>query len=290
MSPEPARPSVAPQPLTPEVAATLRLPWTSLLSREELVEHVARHPALCWHVPGASAYLVAGPWRNRAEIVEVFETRGDRHRRALWRALLGGGEAGARSPYAVVLIDPNEYRTAAPFYRRVGVRTIEEVQVLRSGAPPVRPVERTLELVPARPRELAELERVDHAAFPFLWRNSRPEFEEYLRAPGVTVRLARSGEGSVGYVGFTRLDGWGHIDRLAVTPEAQGRGYGSQLLSWALHELHAAGARYVQLSTQATNERSHGLYARFGFARTRSGYMLYGVSPGEATGDGGTVV
>ncbi len=259
--------------MSTEVAASIRIPWSSLLSREELIEHVRRHPRMCWHVPGSNSYLVAGPWRNRPEIAEVFETRGERHRRALWYALLGN----AATPYGAVLVDPTEYRAATRFYREVGVDLLEEVLALRTTALPGPPVELTLRIVPARSREVENLLTIDRSAFPWLWRNSREEFEEYLGTPGVALWVAVEGGETVGYVGITQLSGWAHIDRLAVRADMQGRGYGSQLLSWAMRKLHEAGARYAQLSTQESNERSRSLYSRFGFKQTRGSYKLYGM-------------
>lgn len=268
--------------MSSEVAATIRLPWTSLLSRDELIAHVWRHPQLAWHVPGTSSYLVAGPWRNRPDIVEIFETRGERHRPALWRALL----SLPHSPYGAVLVDATEFRVASRFYDEVGVGTLEEVLVLRSSTLPGPPVEFTLEMAPMRSRGVRELLELDWKAFPWFWRNSREEFEEYLDTPGVSLWLALRDGKTVGYVGTTELGGWGHIDRLAVAPESQGKGYGTQLLSWAMRQLHHAGARYVQLSTQESNDRSQDLYRRFGFRQTRGAYKLYGTYLGGYARDG----
>lgn len=269
--------------MTKQVAVAIRLPWTSMLSREELTLHVGRYPRMCWYVPGTQSYLVAGPWRNRGDIVEVMETRGDRHRADLWRRLLDE-PAGS---YAAVLVDPSEYRSATGFYRDAGVAPIEEVLVLRTSALPGPPIEQTVEVQPMRSRGLDEVMRVDRDAFPWLWWNSREEFEEYLDTPGVTMWVALLNGEVLGYVGITQLKEWGHIDRLAVRRDFQGNGYGTQLLSWALKRLHDAGARYVQLSTQESNERSQGLYQRFGFRQTRGSYKLYGRILKEELSTGG---
>ena len=228
---------------------------------------------MSWYVPGTGSYLVAGPWRNRKEVVEVFESRGDRYRPALWSALLEGAE----EPYAAVLIDSSEFRSAGGFYRGVGVGQLEEVIVLRTSSLPGPPLEMTLDVMPMRSRGIGSLLAIDHSAFEWFWRNSREEFEEYLDTPGVSVWIGMGGEEPVGYVSFTDLGGWGHVDRLAVRSDYQGRGYGAQLLSWAIRRLHEGGTRYVQLSTQGSNERSRRLYSRFGFKQTRGGYKLYGV-------------
>jgi len=261
-----------PVPLDPQSASNLRLPWTSLLSREDLVQHVAKYPGMSWYVPGTNAYLIAGPWRNRDDIVEILESRGDRYRPALWTSLMESiiNTAGA------IIVDPTEYKSAAHFYHTVKVSCLETVLVLRNTHIPGPELSVELEIQSVLKRGIAELIAIDWDSFPWLWRNSRREFEEYLDSPGVHAWVAYKSEEPIGYVSLTLYDDWGHIDRLAVRPNFQGRGYGAQLLSWALRQLHVMGAKYAQLSTQETNERSFKLYSSFGFKLCRGGYKIYG--------------
>ncbi|MEJ7653640.1 MAG: GNAT family N-acetyltransferase [Chloroflexia bacterium] len=273
MSPEHGPYTSKPQPLSPDDAAGLRLPWSSYLSREDLGRHVGRYPHLSWVLPGTSSYLVSGPWRNRLDVIEVYESRGDKHKLKLWRALLDD----PHRTFSAVLIDSAEYRTSMGFYRRESVDVLEEVHSLRTSALPGPTVPLTLTIEPMRTRGLSTLLEIDHSAFDWLWRNSREEFQEYLETPGVTVWIASYENKPVGYVGYTMLGGWGHIDRLAVRPEEQGRGHGAQLLSWALHRLYSDGSRYAQLTTQGSNHQSYPLYQGFGFRQTRGGYKLYGL-------------
>lgn len=270
MSVEPGR-DATPRPISREIAASLRIPWSSLLSRRELEEHVERYPSASWYVPGTNSYLVAGPWRRRDDIIEVLESHGDRLRPALWEALLRDGAFGA------VLVDPSEFRSAPDFYQARGVRPLEEVLVLRTSTLPGPPTRADMEVVPVRKRVLRDVAALDASAFPWLWRNSRAEFEDYLATPGVQIWAAYREGRMVGYVGFTDLGGWGHVDRVAVEESMRGRGYGASLLGFALRTLHGLGARYVQLSTQTSNERSLRLYRRFGFKPARGGYRLQGL-------------
>ena len=205
--------------------------------------------------------------------MEILESRGERYRPALWDGLVGV----IRERPAAVLIDPAELRSASAFYNHTGVRALDEVVVLRTASLPGPEQDMTVALEPFRRRSLDDLLSVDHSTFTWLWRNSREEFEEYLDTPGVSVRIAVVDSRSVGYVGVTEFDGWGHIDRLAVRQEDQGRGYGAQLLYAGLDLLSERGARYVQVSTQTSNLRSQNLYRRFGFRQTRGGYKLYGL-------------
>ena len=64
-----------------------------------------------------------------------------------------------------------------------------------------------------------------------------------------------------------------HVDHLliysvAVSPEAQGKGYGLRLLAKAEHEARAAGLAEVRLYTGSRMERNISLYAAYGYRET----------------------
>ncbi len=259
--------------MTVEAARRIRLPWGSAVSREDLVRQVERDPTMAWHVPGTNDHLIAYPWRRRSDIAEVVETRGESRRPLLWEAFLGARSGGK----VAVLIEPAEYHRAYGFYRSAGVTLLEEVIVLRSRSLPGPPVPITLDVRRATVSDVDDLLTVDHAAFPWLWRNSREEFEEYVSSPDVRVWLGCEGPVPVAYAGATDMGGWGHVDRLAVRAGWQGRGYGAQLLACAMRWLGERGIRHAQLSTQRDNARSQGLYRRFGFEQTRGTMRLHGL-------------
>ncbi len=167
------------------------------------------------------------------------------------------------------------------FYARAGLEPLEEVI--------------TYELDPRRPRDLptgrlrfrfasvgdpdvlAALVRIDHAAFPWLWRNSVAEFLAYAATPGVELLLGLDGDRPVSYAGVTRYPGWGHLDRIAVAPAEQGLGLGRETVAFAVERMARGGARRIGLSTQRENGRSQRLYERFGFRRSPGyDYRLYG--------------
>ncbi len=205
----------------------------------------------------------------------MLECRGEWQRPRLWHALL----ESCRRTVGAVVVDPTEYRAAGEFYRLAGVSTLDEVLILRTSTlPGPSVVADGLEVAPVPRSGLQSVLAVDHSAFPWLWRNSITELRQYHSAPGVGLWAGLVGDQLVGYIGVTDFTGWGHVDRVAVRSESQGHGYGAHLLSWAMHRLHEGGARYVQLSTQGTNEVSKRLYQRFGFRQTRGAYKIYGLS------------
>jgi ribosomal protein S18 acetylase RimI-like enzyme len=128
-----------------------------------------------------------------------------------------------------------------------------------------------------------KLIELDHRAFPWMWWNSDMEFRNYIEAPGVAIDIACDGHSrAMAYVGTTRYRTWGHLDRIAVDPDAQGQGLGRVALERAIASLAAAGARRIGLSTQARNMRSRALYESVGFRRATShDYRIYGRWLGE---------
>ncbi len=76
---------------------------------------------------------------------------------------------------------------------------------------------------------------------------------------------------------MTAYLGWGHIDRVAVIPDLQGQGLGTDAVRFALRRLATAGAKRIGLSTQRGNIASQKVYERLGFRRAiASDYRLYG--------------
>ncbi len=72
-----------------------------------------------------------------------------------------------------------------------------------------------------------------------------------------------------GVLGVTRVttdDGVGRVESLYVSPDAQGRGVGRELLAEAENRLIAAGARVGALWVFRDNEPSRGFYRRAGWA------------------------
>lgn len=129
--------------------------------------------------------------------------------------------------------------------------------------------------------DLLEIRRVERAAFPQPW--EMEAFEQFLGQPGFLVAEAATDDDLfdgevVGHVVATgvRVNGqpMGHVKDLAVAPDRQGQGIGSELLERALAVLEEHGLTTVRLEVRESNERAIALYERYGFApvRTYPGY------------------
>ncbi|CAN5289013.1 hypothetical protein BH23CHL1_BH23CHL1_00720 [soil metagenome] len=265
--------------LAPEDVGRLRQSWDARHTLTDL-RQIASSPAnlSLWNAR-TGEYVVGGPWRHRTEILEIVDI-----------AAVGGAvelvqafaQTAEERGVELVLVPERSERRKEQFYGAVGFEAIEEIIIyeMHHLRPPrhrpLIPVFNRIDIhQPGSHHTLLEL---DNEAFPWLWRNSEAEFANYAAAPGVEIEIAFDNGGRpLAYVGYTKLRTWGHLDRIAVSPAAQGGGLGRVALEYAVARMVAAGARRVGLSTQANNHVSRALYESFGFHRNAShDYRLYG--------------
>ncbi len=273
-----------PQPLTAEIALRHRFDWSSRVDINELQRTLSVFPGRSSWIPEGDELLVIAPWRNRMEIASVAQISAVRR---LDQLLDGSREASFRlGASAFVMPEWNETRNPR-FYERNGFVLFEDVISFEVDSRIARPGDlhqgKPVQLTSVDSPLLDRIIAIDHAAFPWLWRNSRLEFEHYLLTPGVEVWALQDGSGEpVSYVGITSYSGWGHLDRVAVDPTHQGTGHGERAVRFAVARLQRLGARRVGLSTQQSNLRSQRLYRRIGFQQTwQNDYRIYGtLAPG----------
>lgn len=274
-------------PLTVADIPRLRLDWRSRLSEREVRRILENAPGLSLWNPETLEYAIAAPWRNRDEIVQIADLSAVRQPEEMVRNVAAAArEWGA---LLTVIVEIDEKRPAS-FYERVGFEHLEQVVTFRLDrrrAPRIQRPE-SLRFLPANPFDeamLPTLLEVDHRAFPWIWWNSEREFVSYGMTPGVALFIGYQNKKPVSYIGFTVVDDWGHIDRIAVDPDRQGSGLGLQTLAFAIETMGQQGVRRIGLSTQSDNERSQRLYRRFGFERTRdTDYDLWGDTVHRAPG------
>ncbi len=114
---------------------------------------------------------------------------------------------------------------------------------------------------------IADLLRVDHAAFDRFWRFDRFGMAEAIAATTTTKSLLIRGPDGVP-VAFA-IVGFGHamsyLQRLAVHPDWQGQQMGRSLIRTAARTAQSAGSRAMMLNTQTDNDPAIALYASEGF-------------------------
>jgi len=115
--------------------------------------------------------------------------------------------------------------------------------------------------------DIAEMLRIDAAAFDRFWRFDAAALEEAREStPRSVIHVVRRPEG--GLAGFA-VTGMGqviaYLQRVAVDPEHQRRGIGRSLVRTAARWAKRQGARAMVLNTQVENEPAILLYEAEGF-------------------------
>lgn len=174
--------------------------------------------------------------------------------------------------YASVVTSALSHRECQGFLR-AGFDVHEELELLAHDLRWIPPVPRGLRR--ARAGDRAAVLELDALAFDSFWRLHEGGLEEALAAtPRVRFRLAgargtgcpRSGRGEVqGYVIAGRGGGTGYLQRLAVHPQARGRGLGRGMVADALAWMHRRGEARALVNTQRANESALALYRSCGF-------------------------
>ena len=108
---------------------------------------------------------------------------------------------------------------------------------------------------------------VDTTAFEPAWRLDAEGLIEALKAtPRSRFRVVDNAASVAGYAVCGRSGRTGYLQRLAVDPLLQGRGYGRALVDDALIWLARRKATSILVNTQTRNERAIGLYRSMGFS------------------------
>jgi ribosomal protein S18 acetylase RimI-like enzyme len=266
------------QVLTPEDVRLLRMPWDGRYNEREIREMVAVGPRISVFNRRTGEFLIGGPWRHRAEIATVLELAATGSAIDLIHAF---SEACALEGISIIVASEQAEKRKREFYAGASLDPVEDIIVYELAkvrpAPPRLQGLRFESFDPDNVEQFEGLLELDHQSFPWLWWNSADEFLEYAGAPGVQIDVGRDETGRiVAYTGTTRFRTWGHLDRIAVAPDVQGRGLGKAALDWAVMTLARSGAKRVGLSTQARNTRSRQLYESYGFRRSPShDYRIY---------------
>lgn len=264
--------------LSPDDVRALRMPWDGRYDERELKEIVTVGPRISVFNRRTGEYLIGGPWRHRSEIATILELASTASAIDLINAFT---EACALEGIELVVASEQAERRKREFYAGASLDPIEDIIVYELAkvrpSPPRLSGLRFEPFDPDNDEQFDHLLALDHESFPWLWWNSADEFLEYASAPGVQIDIGSDDTGRVvAYTGTTRFRTWGHLDRIAVAPDAQGRGLGKAALDWAVMILARSGAKRVGLSTQARNTRSRQLYEAYGFRRSPShDYRIY---------------
>ncbi len=163
-----------------------------------------------------------------------------------------------------------------PYLRDEGYRAVDDVITLERSPEQLRPLVTAGAVGPiaetvgrtrfrgALADDVDAVAAVDARAFRDPWRYAAATLSRELSTVSV-ARVALDGDRVVGYATAVVREGGGHINRIAVAPEVQGRGVGKSLLADINGRLALLGSKRITLNTQRSNVISQRLYRSSGF-------------------------
>jgi ribosomal protein S18 acetylase RimI-like enzyme len=148
------------------------------------------------------------------------------------------------------------------------------VLMWEQSTPLPKPAFNDINIRPMQPEDLELITNIDHDAFQTIWKNS---FDSLALAfqQSSQASVAEIGEEIVGYQYSTTSSMGGHLARLAVKKNMQGKGIGYSLVHQLLGQFSKQGVRHVTVNTQKSNTASLGLYAKAGFNISGESYQVY---------------
>ena len=157
---------------------------------------------------------------------------------------------------------------------------VDRVVVLlwSKSAAPENPAKADVQIRAMQPEDLEVVEMVDNVAFGKIWQNSLASLRAGYKAAAIAT-VAFENQKIVGYQISTPTSSGGHLARLAVLPEYQGRGIGYALIKNMQESFTKRGVQSVTVNTQISNLSSLALYQKAGFQRSGEDYSVYQYRP-----------
>jgi ribosomal protein S18 acetylase RimI-like enzyme len=139
------------------------------------------------------------------------------------------------------------------------------LEMVGASPPPVK-IPPEIEIRLTRDDDLRQVYEIDQAAFKPLWQNSVAGLARAISQHGFSTVAEVQGQ-IVGYQ-ISTCFGIGHLARLAVHPEHQGKQVASALVSDLFSRFASQLIAHVTVNTQADNWPSLAIYQKFGFQKT----------------------
>ncbi|MBT1001024.1 ribosomal protein S18-alanine N-acetyltransferase [Paenarthrobacter sp. DKR-5] len=113
--------------------------------------------------------------------------------------------------------------------------------------------------------DVPEVHRLEESLFPVDAWPLHMFLEELAQADTRYYLVAEDAGRIVGYAGLMYVEPIADVQTIAVVPEREGQGIGTQLLTALITEARSRRAGDVMLEVRADNPRAQALYRRFGF-------------------------
>ena len=119
-------------------------------------------------------------------------------------------------------------------------------------------------VVPMAEADVAEVERVERAVYPFPW--TVGNFADSLKSEYQCVTSRVQG-GLAGYAVQMYVIDEAHLLNITIVPALQRAGHGTRLLQWLMEEARARRMASLFLEVRPSNGGAKSLYDRFGFTQ-----------------------
>lgn len=182
----------------------------------------------------------------------------------LWEQLRVSLMRMAVQTSSILVINP----WIARFLPALGFQYLENVVTMHRSAQliPPEPTSPNVKLRNGYLEDIYGIMTVDHAAFPPPWQMSATDMRLSQRQ-AASCTVAVQDKVIVGYEIATRHNTNGHLARLAVHPDYQGKHIGQGLLNNLLQRFDKRGVKAMTVNTQQSNVRSQRVYENYGFIR-----------------------
>lgn len=187
--------------------------------------------------------------------------RSDRSLDRLWDTLSADLRGEGVSQVALLALDP-WVETPAARWRFERTNSVITLRRMSSQTPPLP--QTSLRIRNAVQDDLDNIAALDAMAFELCWHHNRIALETAWKQ-AATFTVAESCGELLGYQLSTWHIDTGHLARLAVRPDHQGKGLGILLVSQMLRFFADRGVSVITVNTQADNIASQRLYRRLGF-------------------------
>jgi ribosomal protein S18 acetylase RimI-like enzyme len=220
------------------------------------------------------AKAVVRPWNDDIEALSLRLERGG--------ARFLGSCAHLVSDWSQEVLSPATLPSAGATWREAGFIETDRLLLMERD---LNGIDRPTTVIEAGGVEpIEELHRVDSEAFTARWRLGRLGLAESATATSRSTVFRVAAEGNC--VGFAIVGvalGAGYLQRLAVSPAAQGRGLGSDLVRASLRWARSHGARSMLVNTQVGNTAAASIYRRLGFNDVPGGLLLFKYAPSDGS-------
>jgi ribosomal protein S18 acetylase RimI-like enzyme len=158
-------------------------------------------------------------------------------------------------------------------FRLSGFEVREELHLLSRDLDRL-PVAPDAPLRRGRRRDRRPTLEIDAIAFPPFWRLDEAGLVDAMAATPASRFRVVGRERVVGYAVSGRAGARGYLQRLAVHPDAQGRGLGRALVLDGLRWMRRGGVVRAMVNTQVENDRALQLYRSLGFEMEPTGLAV----------------